>query len=221
MKSEELHPWNVGPEEAKKIQEQLRGKVVCLDEVGPVESVAGIDVSFADRGASVLAAVSVLSYPALALREHATARRTTVFPYVSGLISFRQIPAVLDAFHELRHLPDLLICHGQGLAHPRRFGFACHVGVLTGIASVGVAKTRLIGWHGLLGQERGSWAPLIQDGDTIGAVLRTRGGVKPVFVSIGHKISLETAIRYVLEGTAGYRLPEPLRWAHRLASTFR
>jgi deoxyribonuclease V len=133
-------------------------------------------------------------------------------------LSFRETPAVLDALHKLRRQPDLLICDGQGVAHPRRFGLACHIGILEGLPSIGVAKKRLLGSHDPLRDERGAWQPLVDGGEVIGAVLRTRVGVKPVYVSVGHRVRLETAIEYVQRCTLRYRLPETTRWAHRLAS---
>ena len=180
--------------------------------------VAGIDVGFEKNGAVTRAAVVVLDFPSLELREQAIARQPTKFPYVPGYLSFREIPAVLAALKQLKIRPDLLLCDGQGLAHPRRFGLACHLGVLTDIPSIGVAKSRLIGEHGELPEMKGSWVPLRDDGEVIGSVLRTRAGVKPLYVSIGHRVSLETAIAYVLRCTPKYRLPETTRLAHKLAS---
>ena len=136
-----------------------------------------------------------------------------------GLLSFREVPALLAALEALDQMPDLLLCDGQGLAHPRRFGLACHLGVLSGLPSIGVAKSRLIGEHAEPGLEKGSWVPLLDDGETIGAVLRTRHGVRPLYISIGHRVALETAIAYVLACTPRYRLPETTRLADRLASS--
>jgi deoxyribonuclease V len=137
---------------------------------------------------------------------------------VPGLLSFRETPAVLEALGRLSERPDLLLCDGQGYAHPRRFGLACHLGVLTGLPSIGVAKSRLIGTHGALPKEKGAWVPLLDGDEAVGAVLRTRDGVAPLYVSIGHRVSLPTAIRWVLACTTRYRLPETTRQAHRLAS---
>jgi deoxyribonuclease V len=145
-------------------------------------------------------------------------RRKTRFPYVPGYLSFREAPAALAAMRRLRRDPDLIVCDGQGFAHPRRFGLACHLGLLANLPSIGVAKSRLIGEHAVLGSQRGEWVPLVDDGERIGVVLRTRTGVRPVYVSVGHRISLETAIDYVLRCTTRYRLPETTRQAHRLAS---
>ncbi|HSQ04793.1 MAG TPA: deoxyribonuclease V, partial [Burkholderiales bacterium] len=153
----------------------------------------------------------------LELCDYALSRKAAAYPYIPGLLSFRETPAVLEALTELVIEPDLLVCDGQGIAHPRRFGLASHIGLLTGIPSVGVAKKRLIGEHEPVPECRGAWVPLVDGGECIGAVLRTRAGVKPVYVSIGHRVSLETAILYVMACTARYRLPETTRWAHRLA----
>jgi deoxyribonuclease V len=160
----------------------------------------------------------VLDFPSLEPVEHAVVRRKTRFPYVPGYLSFREAPAALAAMRRLRRAPDLIVCDGQGFAHPRRFGLACHLGLLANLPSIGVAKSRLIGEHAMLGSRRGEWVPLVDDGERIGAVLRTRTGVRPVYVSVGHRISLETAIDYVLRCTTRYRLPETTRQAHRLAS---
>jgi len=200
------------------VQEALRDRVVTTGRLGQVRQVAGVDVGFEQDGAVTRAAVVVLSFPELKPVEHAIARQPTRFPYVPGYLSFREIPAVLVALKKLKTKPDLLLCDGQGLAHPRRFGLACHLGLLTDRPSIGVAKSLLIGEHGRLAQKRGSWVPLKDGEETIGAALRTRDGVKPVYVSIGHRISLETAIDYVLRCTTKYRLPETTRAAHHLAS---
>jgi deoxyribonuclease V len=180
--------------------------------------VAGIDVGFEEAGSVTRAAVAVLAFPTLRPLESALARLPTAFPYVPGLLSFREIPAVLEALHQLSAPPDLLLCDGQGYAHPRRFGLACHLGVLTGLPSIGVAKSRLLGTHGPLPAHKGAWVPLLDGEETVGAVLRTRTGVAPLYVSIGHRVTLPTAIHWVLACTTRYRLPETTRQAHRLAS---
>lgn len=218
MRSHLHHPWNLTPCEARALQEQLRDRVECRDRLGPVRRVAGIDVGFEKRGAITRAAVAVLGFPDLAPLEEAVARQPTRFPYVPGLLSFREIPAVLEAFEGLRRRPDLIVCDGQGYAHPRRFGLASHLGVLLNLPSIGAAKTRLIGTHGDVPPERGAWTPLVDGDEVIGAVLRSRAGVKPLYVSIGHRMSLETAVRYTMACTTRYRLPETTRAAHRLAS---
>jgi deoxyribonuclease V len=212
------HAWDVSPKEAIAIQHQLRREVLAEDRLGPVRLVAGVDVGFVERGRLSRAAVAVLSYPDLTLCAHAIAERPATFPYIPGLLSFREVPVVLEALERLDQLPDLLLCDGQGVAHPRRFGIACHLGVVTNLPAVGVAKTRLIGTHGPVPKHRGQWVPLKEGEELIGAVLRTRQGVKPLFISIGHRISLPTAIEHVVACLTRYRLPETTRWAHRFAS---
>lgn len=200
------------------LQEQLRHRVIREDRIGAVRHVAGIDVGFEKNGEVTRAAVAVLTFPQLELVESVMAREMTGFPYVPGLLSFREAPAVLKAFERLRIMPDLLLYDGQGIAHPRRCGIASHVGLLLDLPSIGVAKTRLTGEHGPVPAAKGKWTPLTDNGETIGAVLRTRAKVKPLFISIGHRVSLETAISYVMACVTRYRLPETTRWAHRLAS---
>jgi deoxyribonuclease V len=212
------HRWDLTPAEAIALQRDLADRVVREDRIGKVRHVCGIDVGFEEDGAITRAAVVVLAFPGLELVEHAIARRKTTFPYVPGLLSFREIPAVLEALARLRTRPDLALCDGQGIAHPRRCGLASHIGLAAGLASIGVAKTRLIGEHRAPRDRSGAWAPLVDAGETIGAVLRTRSGVKPVYVSIGHRVSLASAIEYVMACCTRYRLPETTRWAHRLAS---
>ena len=212
------HPWPVTVAAARLIQEALAPRVIRKGKLGKVKRVAGVDVGFEGNGRTTRAAVAVLSFPDLEPVDQAIYRCPTRFPYVPGYLSFREVPAVLEALHILISPPDLILCDGQGLAHPRRFGLACHLGVLTDIPTIGVAKSRLIGEHGALPPRKGSWVPLMDKGETIGAVLRTRDNVSPVYVSIGHRTSLATAIDYVLRCTPRYRLPETTRRAHRLAS---
>ena len=212
------HSWNVTPEEARDIQAGLAGRVRDHDDLPEVRTVAGVDIGFEDDGHTTRAAVAVLSFPDLDPVADALARRPTTFPYVPGLLSFREVPAALDALNALDRPPDLLLCDGQGYAHPRRFGLACHLGVVTGLPAIGVAKSRLIGRHAEVGPHKGDSQPLMDRGETIGAVLRTRDRVRPLYVSIGHRISLPTAISFVLACTTRYRLPETTRRAHRLAS---
>jgi len=213
-----IHPWDVTPAQARAIQDRLREQVVRQDDFSHIETVAGLDIGFEDGGKTTRAAVVVLRFPGLDLLERALARCPTSFPYVPGLLSFREIPAALEALARLRVEPDLLLCDGQGYAHPRRFGLACHLGLLTDLPSIGVAKSRLIGTHGTLDPQKGAQTRLRHDGEIIGTLLRTRNGVRPVYVSVGHRIGLETALDYVLACTTRYRLPEPTRLAHRLAS---
>ena len=212
------HAWDLTPKEAMALQSRLAAEIVCRDDFGPVARVAGVDVGFEGNGATTRAAVTVLAFPSLQLETSAIARLPTRFPYVPGLLSFREIPAVLAAMERLNVRPDLLLCDGQGIAHPRRFGIASHLGLLLDIPAIGVAKTRLIGRHDEVPDERGAWVPLKAGSETIGAVLRTRRGVKPLYVSPGHRIGLESSIAWVMACLTRYRLPETTRWAHRLAS---
>jgi deoxyribonuclease V len=218
MEARRLHGWDLTPKEAIALQTALRGRVVREDRIGDVRRIAGVDVGFEQDGRVTRAAVAVLAYPELALVEQVVVRVATTFPYVPGLLSFREAPAVLAAFEKVRVAPDLILYDGQGIAHPRRFGIASHVGLLLDCPSIGVAKTRLVGAHKMPANRRGAWAPLRDAGEEIGAALRTRAGVKPLYVSIGHRVSLETAVRWTLACVTRYRLPETTRWAHRLAS---
>ncbi len=213
------HPWNLTPSEAIHLQRQLAERVERVDRLpARIKTVAGVDVGFEAAGRVTRAAVVVLSFPDLTPVCQAVARRPTEFPYVPGLLSFRELPAVLEALAKLPELPDVILCDGQGLAHPRRFGIACHLGVLLDRPTVGVGKTRLVGSHAEPGPAKGDWTPLSDRGEVIGAVLRTRPGVKPLYVSGGHRVGLETAVELVLACTGRYRLPETTRGAHRLAS---
>jgi len=210
--------WDLSPAEAVALQRELAPQVLREDRLGAVRRVAGIDVGFEAGGQVSRAAVAVLDFPSLALVEQAVARLPTSFPYIPGLLSFRETPAVLAALAQLAAPPDLILYDGQGLAHPRRFGIASHVGLLSQIPTIGVAKTRLTGRFEPPGVERGAWSPLEDKGEVIGAVLRTRAAVSPLFVSIGWGVSLPTAIAWVLACAPKFRLPETTRQAHRLAS---
>ncbi|MBW4643352.1 MAG: deoxyribonuclease V [Goleter apudmare HA4340-LM2] len=219
MKIEQHHAWPHTPEEAIAIQEQLRAKVITEDQLQePIRYVAGVDMGFEADGTISRAAVAVLSFPDLQVMETTIAHRPTSFPYIPGFLSFREIPAVLDALAKVELIPNIILCDGQGIAHPRRLGIASHLGVILDMPTIGVAKSLLIGKHQELPQTKGSWQPLIHQGETIGVALRTRTGVKPVYVSSGHKISLPTAVDYVLRCTPKYRLPETTRIADKIAS---
>lgn len=197
------------------MQSELATHVERQPRLGPVRRVAGIDVSVRDDVGQ--AAVVVLDLEGLAPLEYAVATRPVTFPYVPGLLAFREGPVVLDALEKLGTAPDLLIFDGQGVAHPRRLGIASHIGLLVDMPSIGCAKSLLCGRHDEPGQEPGSYAPLLDRGEVIGAALRTRRDTKPVYVSIGHRVDLPTSINYVLACCRGYRLPETTRWAHRIA----
>jgi deoxyribonuclease V len=219
MKIQQIHSWPSTVEEAITIQETLRNQVITTDLFKePIKYVAGVDMGFLEDGTISRAAVAVLSFPDLQVVETSLAYRPTSFPYIPGFLSFREIPALLDALEKIQTIPDIILCDGQGIAHPRRLGIACHLGVIVDIPTIGVAKSLLIGKHEELPEAKGSWQPLIHKKETIGAVLRTRTGVKPLYISSGHRISLPTAIDYVLRCTPKYRLPETTRIADKLAS---
>lgn len=203
--------------EAKQIQESLRTQVIIHDQFDIPHIIAGIDVALPQRGSLTRAAVVLLTYPNLTLIEKAIAEIPTQFPYIPGFLSFREIPAVLKALKSLQNQPDLIFCDGQGLAHPRRFGIACHLGVLLDKPTIGVAKSRLIGTHAAVPLEKGEWVPLWEHQERLGAVLRSRTKVKPLYISPGHRISIETAIDYVQKTLTRYRLPEPTRLADKLS----
>ena len=205
--------WPATVDEAVAVQEALRGQVDLTDVGESPRYVAGLDVAY--DGDRLAAAVVVLDGDTLAEVDRAVVRGETTFPYVPGLFAFREVPALLAALEQLGTTPELLVCDGQGLAHPRRFGLACHLGVLTGIPAIGAAKTTFVGSHGELAQERGATAELVDGGEVVGAAVRTQDGVKPVYVSVGHRVSLTTAIEHVLRLTPRYRLPETTRLADR------
>lgn len=211
------HDWPKTPQAARELQEALRQHVILRDEVGPITTVCGIDVHYAAKPKLSFAAAALLTLRSLRLELSALAAVPTHFPYVPGLLSFRETPAVLRAMSLLAPVPDLLLVDGHGYAHPRRFGIACHIGLLTGLPAVGVAKSRLVGRHAEPGPEPGDSTPLMDGDEVIGMVVRTRRGVKPVYVSVGHRVSLERAVALVLRCCRGYRLPEPVRLADALS----
>ena len=210
------HPWDVSTAEARRIQLTLRDRVSFENSLGEVRTVAGVDVGM--RGDVARAAVVVLAYPAMEPVEQSLTEMTATMPYVPGLLSFREAPAILAACEQLDVEPDLFVFDGQGVAHPRRFGIASHVGVILDKPSIGCAKSRLCGTHQEPAPEAGSYTHLYHEEEIIGAVLRTRDKVSPVFVSVGHRLDLETAITWVMACCKGYRLPETTRHAHRAAS---
>ncbi len=212
------HAWELCPAAARDLQSALADQVEIEDRFGELALVAGIDIGFEAAGKITRAAVAVLRLPELALVESALARCPTRFPYVPGLLSFREIPAAIEALVALATTPDLLLCDGQGFAHPRRFGLACHLGWLLDVPAIGVAKSRLIGAFTEPASAHGAWSPLSDRDRVIGAALRSRAGVKPLFVSSGHRVGLASALRLTLACTDRYRLPEPTRLAHQLAS---
>jgi deoxyribonuclease V len=216
------HAWNVSPAEARAIQDRLREQVRIEPlDASRMATVAGADLS-SERGSGVVyAGVVLLRLPSLEVAEQAGVRAMVSFPYVPGLLSFREVPPLLEAWQALRARPDALICDGQGLAHPRRCGFACHLGLLLDLPTVGCAKSLLVGQFEPPGPQRGDWAPILHRGETVGAALRTRDGVAPVFVSIGHRCDLLSAIDLVLRCAPRTRLPETTRAAHQFVNTLR
>lgn len=209
------HPWDVSTDEAKEIQHKLRQHVTVASLDAEPEDVAGVDVSV--KSGKARSAVVLLSFPDLEPLEAETAEEATLFPYVPGLLAFREGPVVLAALEKLTTSPDVLIFDAHGLAHPRRMGLATHLGVILDLPSVGCAKSRLCGEYAEPGPEKGSWTRLRDGDEVIGAVVRTRDNVSPVFVSVGHRVDLETAVSLVLDCAPTYRLPETTRWAHRVA----
>ena len=213
------HPWDLSPAKAIALQRELATRIVregAPREVD-VRFIAGSDVAFDKPNGRAVGAVVVLAYPSLEVVERATAVSPVTFPYVPGLLSFRETPVLLPVFERLEHRPDLLMVDGHGYAHPRRFGFACHLGLLLDIPTIGVAKSRLIGEQHTVAGPRGSRADLTQDGEVIGSMLRTRQGVRSIYVSVGHRINLDAAERWALACATSYRVPEPTRLADRLA----
>ncbi len=213
------HRWDVTPAQARVIQDELAALVSHEDPIDfAPQWAAGVDVGFENSGLTTRAAVVVLRLDDLQPVDCAIARRPTQFPYVPGLLSFREIPTVLDALALLDIQPDVLLCDGQGITHPRRLGIAAHLGVITGVPSLGVAKSLLTGTHGEVPEQPGRWTELRDGAQVIGAVLRTRAQCKPVYISNGHRLSLATSIDLTLRCTTRYRLPETTRWADGVAS---
>jgi deoxyribonuclease V len=221
MRVRTLHPWNLTYQEAVTVQRRIAEKVRETPLSRPVRTIAGADVSYARRGREVYGAVLVFTFPDLILTDKALASGTVKFPYISGLLSFREAPVLINAFRKVRTPPDVVIFDGQGIAHPRGVGIASHMGLMLDCPSIGCAKSRLVGIHGPLAEDKGSTAALTHHGRVVGAVVRTRVRVKPVFVSPGHGITLPEAIRLVLDCCKGYKLPEPTRQAHLAANQLR
>ena len=211
------HSWDLLPEQAVQLQKEMRKKVLQQPlDIAEVKTVAGLDVGFNKDIAR--AAAIVMKFPSLEPIVEATAETPVSFPYIPGLLSFREAPVLLAALDQLEQMPDVIICDGHGWAHPRRFGIACHLGVLLDRPVIGCAKSLLVGKYSQPGNEVGSVSELQEGGEVIGMALRTRAGAKPVFVSVGHRVDLPSATRLVAACSHGYRLPEPTRLADRLAS---
>jgi deoxyribonuclease V len=212
-----LHSWSLTPEEAARIQTELRTRLVLTWDKRPVNTIAGVDVSI--KTESTRAAIVGLRYPELTPLEAVVADTPLIFPYIPGLLAFREGPAVLAAWAKLQNKPDLLMFDGQGIAHPRGIGIASHMGLWLERPTIGVAKSRLYGRHSEVGPGRGDRADLLdKQGNIIGTVLRTRERTNPLYISPGHLIDVETATEFVLACSTGYRLPEPTRWAHKVAA---
>ncbi len=215
------HRWNVTPKRAAAIQRRLAGTVVTYGRVGRLRLVAGADLAFSLDGAVCIAGVVVWDVAGEAVVEEQVATRPVRFPYVPGLLSFREMPALLAALRKLKCVPDAFMFDGQGIAHPRRFGLACHAGVILDRPAIGCAKSRLVGEHDEPAAAAGAFARLTDGPEQIGAVVRTRDGIKPVYVSIGHRLSLAESIRIVLACVTRFRLPEPTRRADQLVARAR
>ncbi|RFF30531.1 deoxyribonuclease V [Wenzhouxiangella sediminis] len=199
-------------------QRELAAQVIDRDDLRlPPELVAGVDAAFPDQGRTTRAAAVLMRFPELETVDEVVFEQATELPYIPGLLSFRELPAILGALERLALPPELVLCDGQGRAHPRRFGIACHLGVATGLATIGVGKSRLCGQHDEPGPEKGAAADLVDGGEVIGRVVRSRDRVRPLYISVGHRVSLATAVDLVLTCTPRYRLPEPVRRADRLA----
>ncbi len=221
MQIRPLHSWDLAAAEASALQKQLAARLDLRTPLGPVRRVAGADLSFALHSDDVHAGVVVLSYPELDIVERQCVAARVNFPYIPGLLSFRETPPLLQAFARLHSKPDVVMIDGAGYAHPRRCGYASHVGLWLGIPTVGCAKTRLTGTYEEPGREAGSVSPLLDRGEEIGAVVRTKTGIKPLFVSVGSGIQLDDAVRLVLDTCRGYRIPEPTRQAHLYVNALR
>ncbi|MFO1464811.1 MAG: deoxyribonuclease V [bacterium] len=213
-----LHSWDLSPKQAVELQRQLAPQVIARDDFGEIRAVAGADMAISADKKSGYAGVIVFEYPSLAELERVSTVAKLKFPYVPGLLSFREMPVLLRAFEKLRRRPDLLLVDGQGIAHPRRFGIASHLGLWLGLPAIGCAKSRLCGEYREPGRSRGSFSSLREGGEEIGAVLRTKDGVRPIFVSIGHRIGLASALRFVLACGDGRRVPKPTREADRFVA---
>lgn len=220
MKLYPRHSWNVTPEDAVALQRRLRSEVIATRPIdaSKVRLVAGVDVSVKHEQSQ--AAVVVVTFPDFRFVTTVLARRPTPFPYVPGLLSFREGPVLEEAFERLETEPDVFLFDGMGTAHPRRIGIACHLGLWLERPTIGCGKTRLVGRHGPLAEEKGAAQPLVDRGETIGAAVRTRAGTNPIFVSPGHRADLASAVALTLACCPKYRIPEPIRLAHTAAGAF-
>ena len=222
MQFADLHRWELTAKEAVALQTRLAGRVVLSDTLqGPVRLAAGVDVSYRRRAEQFHAAVVLVDLQTFTVVETATASAAGGFPYIPGLLSFRELPVLLEAFRQLQTLPDVVLADGQGIAHPRRFGLASHLGLWLDLPTIGCGKSRLCGEGEEPGRERGERTVLSHQGQPVGAIVRTRSGVRPMYVSPGHLVSIERAVEIVLQCGRGYRLPEPTRLAHQASNRLR
>ncbi len=215
------HPWKVTPQEAVRIQEGLRERLRLRAPKGPFKTIAAADVSYGLADGRLYAAFLLFSYPDVNLMESAPAWGRVFFPYIPGLLTFREAPILLKAFSRLKARPDLVLFDGQGIAHPRSMGIASHLGILLDLPTIGCAKSRLVGEEAEPGPDQGSVIPLLVHGQKVGMIVRTRAGVKPVYVSPGHRMDLDTSVEIILSLCRGYKIPEPLRQAHIFVNQFR
>jgi deoxyribonuclease V len=218
MKIKKLHNWNLSCAQARDLQIQLAEQVRFTAIKKMPKIIAGVDCAFSKDEKSIFAVVVVMKLPDFEIIEMVSVKNKVNFPYIPGLLSFREAPVCLEAIEKLKNTPDCFIIDGQGFAHPRRLGIACHIGLLIGKPTIGCAKSRLIGEYEQPAKQRGSRSPLVDGDEIIGAVVRTRKNVKPVFVSVGHKCTLDDAVKIVLDCSPKYRLPQPSRLAHQLVS---
>ena len=217
-----LHTWNVDYRKARSLQERLTSLLVLHDRLpGKIRTIAGTDISYTKRSGLLFAAAVVLDYPSMTVIEEASAVEEVHFPYIPGLLSFREGPPLIAAFEKLKRRPDVVMLDGQGIAHPRGLGLASHMGLFLDIPTIGCAKTRLVGLFDEPPLEAGSMSELLYEGMVVGVALRTKRNVKPVFVSQGHKVGLATAVSLVLSSARGYRIPEPTRQAHMAVNRLR
>ncbi|MBM4341178.1 MAG: endonuclease V [Deltaproteobacteria bacterium] len=214
---EPLHPWEVSVEEAIRLQNHLRSRLILKNTFSNLKTIGGADVAYSKDGRHLFGAIAVLSYPEMNPIDVATAHGKISFPYIPGLFSFREGPVLVEAYQQLRVKPELLIFEGHGIAHPRGFGLASHMGLWFDLPSIGCARTPLLSEYDSPDTSKGSFTPIYVEGRRVGGTLRTKRGVKPVFVSPGHRIDLVSSIRIILTTCPKYRIPEPLRKAHYLS----
>jgi len=219
VKMTKVHSWNATPKQAIAIQHKLRIKIKTFDDFDSLKKVGGVDVGFVKEKNLSCAALVIFSYPDMKILDVITCSEPISFPYIPTFLAFREVPVVLSCFEKLENMPDMLILDGQGYAHPRRMGLASHVGVLLDIPTIGCAKSRLVGEFNMPDEKKGSYSYLYDKCEIIGAVLRTKDNISPVFVSIGHRVSLNTAIKLILE-MAVTRIPEPTKIADREVKKF-